>query len=179
MRQLSVVPDAVAVCADRLVAIVRLQSDGSVAIRDLANGQLRTTSAVALSAPPIASGLSLDSATALHEATHAQWEDARRRESAVIATLQTNNVAQHVSHVAAEFGVSRRTVFRWLAVYRETPQTSALLHRPMGPPVGGRRIDAHFERLITQVINDVYLTRCAQKRRRSCAWCICAVPPRA
>ncbi len=49
MRQLSVVPNAVAVCADRLVAIVRIQSDGKVAIRDLANGQLLTTSAVALS----------------------------------------------------------------------------------------------------------------------------------
>ena len=46
MRQLSVVPDAVAVCDDRLVAIVRIQSDGKVAIRDLANDQLLTTSAV-------------------------------------------------------------------------------------------------------------------------------------
>jgi putative transposase len=164
MRQLSVVPDAVAVCDDRLVAIVRIQSDGKVAIRDLANGQLLTTSAVELSAPPISSGLSADSATALHEATNAQWEDARCRESAVIAILQTNDVAQHVSRVAAEFGVSRRTVFRWLAAYRETPQTSALLHRPMGPPVGGRRIDAHLERLITEVINDVYLTKVRAKK---------------
>jgi hypothetical protein len=40
MGQLSVVPDAVVVCADRLVAIVRIESDGKVAVRDLANGQL-------------------------------------------------------------------------------------------------------------------------------------------
>jgi hypothetical protein len=73
MRQLSVVPDAMAVCANRLVAIVRIQSDGKVAIRDLANGQLLTTSAVELSAPPIASGLSANSATALYEATNSQW----------------------------------------------------------------------------------------------------------
>ena len=110
------VPDAVAVCANRLVAIVRVQSDGKVAIRDLANGQLLTTSAVELSAPPIASGLTAGSATtALYEATDSQWEDARRRESAVIAILQTNDVAQHVSRVAAEFGVSRRTIFTCFA----------------------------------------------------------------
>jgi putative transposase len=77
-------------------------------------------------------------------------EDDRRRESAVNAILETNDVAQHVSRVADEIGVSRRTVFRWLAVYRQTPQSSALLHRTMGPPVGGRRIAAHLERLINQ-----------------------------
>ena len=44
--------DAVAVAADRLVAVVRVGSDGGVVVRDLANGGLSTISASELRAPP-------------------------------------------------------------------------------------------------------------------------------
>ena len=38
MGHLHAIPDVVAVAADRLVAIVRVGTDGSVVVRDLANG---------------------------------------------------------------------------------------------------------------------------------------------
>ena len=43
------IPDAVAVAADRLVAVVRVGNDGGVVVRDLANGELSTISASELS----------------------------------------------------------------------------------------------------------------------------------
>ena len=51
MGHFQALPDVVAVAADRLVAIVRVELDGSVVVRDLANGVLKTTSASELSAP--------------------------------------------------------------------------------------------------------------------------------
>ena len=51
MGHFHAIPDVVAVAADRLVAIVRVDIDGSVVVRDLANGRLSTTSASELSAP--------------------------------------------------------------------------------------------------------------------------------
>lgn len=52
MGQLQVLADVIAVASGRLVVIVRVEADGSVVVRDLADGSLRTTSASELSAPP-------------------------------------------------------------------------------------------------------------------------------
>jgi len=53
MGHFHALPDAVAVAADRSVAVVRVGSDGGVVVRDLANGGLSTISASELRAPPI------------------------------------------------------------------------------------------------------------------------------
>ena len=52
MGHFHAIPEVVAVAADRLVAIVRVGTDSSVVVRDLANGALSTTSASELRAPP-------------------------------------------------------------------------------------------------------------------------------
>src|SRR5690348_9817668 len=86
MGHFRALPDVVAVAADRLVAIVRVELDGSVVVRDLANGVLKTISASELSAPasPVASAES--TLASIASAKDAQWERARRRE-AVVAGL--------------------------------------------------------------------------------------------
>ena len=45
MGHFHALPDSVAVAADRLVAVLRVSSDGGVMVRDLANGGLCTISA--------------------------------------------------------------------------------------------------------------------------------------
>jgi len=92
-------PDAVAVAADRLVAVVRVGSDGGVVVRDLANGGLSTISASELRVPPV-------------HATDAQWELARRREAVIATLVDTCDLADKVTRASAGLGVSRRTVFR-------------------------------------------------------------------
>lgn len=164
MGRFQVLPNAVAVAADRLVAIVRVEVDGSVVIRDLANGRLNTMSAVELSAPPALADLTTGALPSILQATDAQWERARRREAAITKIAGTNDVAEQVTRAAAQLGTSRRTIFRWLATYRQAPQTSSLLPRARGTPVGAHRIDERLEQLITEVIQEVYLRRVRAKK---------------
>ena len=164
MGHFQALPDVVAVAADRLVVIVRVDADGNVVVRDLANGGLSATSASELSAP-----LSLLDPTAatmmsIVQATDAQWERARRREAVIAGVTNAPDLGDQVTRASARLGVSRRTVFRWLAAYRESPQTSSLLARPRGTPTGARRIDTHLEQLIAEVIRDVYLTKVRAKK---------------
>jgi hypothetical protein len=86
MGHLHTIPNAVAVAVDRLVVIVRVDTDGSVVVRDLANGGLSTTSASELRAPPALLDATVAPVLAVVQATDAEWERARRRE-AVIADL--------------------------------------------------------------------------------------------
>jgi putative transposase len=164
MGHFQALPDIVAVAADRLVAIVRVDEDGSVVVRDLANGGLRTVSAAELSAPPVLSGPAEPNLSSIVLATEAQWACARRREAVIAPIGHTVDAGDQVARAATRLGVSRRTVFRWLAVYRTAPQTSSLLPRQRGTPSGAHRIDAHLERLIAEVIRDVYLTRVRAKK---------------
>ena len=158
------IPDAVAVAADRLVAIVRVDNDGSVVVRDLANGGLSTTSAAQLRAPLSLLDPTVMAVQSLVQATDAQWEHARCREVIIANLVNTSDLADQVTRASARIGVSRRTVFRWLAAYRDAPQTSSLLTRPGGTPSGARRIDVRLERLIAEVIRDVYLTKVRAKK---------------
>jgi hypothetical protein len=94
----------------------------------------------------------------INEVSAARWELAQRRKEAIASIDGTQNVSDQVMRVAAQLGVSRRTVDRLRAQYLQMPQTSALLLRPRGTPAGAHRIDESLDRLIFDVINDVYRT---------------------
>jgi putative transposase len=164
MGHFHAIPDVVAVAADRLVAIVRVDVDGSVVVRDLANGRLSTTSASELSAPPGLLDPTVAPVQSIVQATDAQWARARRSEAVIAGLGNADDLGDQVTRACARLGISRRTVFRWLAAYRDTPQTSSLLARPRGTPSGARRIDARLEDLIADVIRDVYLTKVRAKK---------------
>ena len=164
MGHFHAIPDAVAVAADRLVAVVRVGSDGAVVVRDLANGTLSTISASELCGPPAPSDPTVAPVLSLMQATDAQWERARRREAVIAELVNASDVSDQVTRASVGLGVSRRTVFRWLAAYRDAPQTSSLLARARGTPTGARRIDADLEQLIAEVIRDVYLTKVRAKK---------------
>ena len=98
------------------------------------------------------------------QATDTQWERARRRETVIAGLANATDLGDQVTRASARLGVSSRTVFRWLAAYRDAPQTSSLLARPRGTPSGARRIDPQLEKLIAEVIRDVYLTKVRAKK---------------
>ena len=89
---------------------------------------------------------------------------AQRRKEAICGIDEAQNAARQVTQIAADFEVSRRTVFRWLALYRQAPQTSTLLPRARGTPVGAHRIDDQLDKLIAEVIQAVYLTKVRAKK---------------
>lgn len=164
MGHFHAIPDAVAVAANRLVAVVRVGSDGAVVVRDLASGGLSTISASELCAPPALSDPAVAPVLPLVQATDAQWERARRRESVIAELVNASDLSGQVTRASIGLGVSRRTVFRWLAAYRDAPQTSSLLARPRGTPTGARRIDSRLEQLIAEVVRDIYLTKVRAKK---------------
>ena len=118
MGRFQVISDAVAVAEGRLVTIVSVDPDGTVTVRDLANGRVHTTSAVELSSRPTSTTSRNANGTNISGATEAQWALAQRRKEAIASIDDAENAADQVTRVAQELGVSRRTVFRWLAVYR-------------------------------------------------------------
>lgn len=164
MGKFRILADVIAVASDRLAAIVRVEDDGRVVVRDLANGSLHSVSAAELSAPPAAPLSTPLSLTAVAQASDAQWALARDTEEVIAGIADATEVSDQVTHAAACLGVSRRTVFRWLALYRATPQTSTLLPRPRGTPAGARRISPEIEAIIAEVIRDVYLTKVRAKK---------------
>ena len=135
MGRFETIPDVVGVAADRLVATLRVDDDGSVVVRDLANGGLSTTSASQLSAPPALLDPTAGPVLSIGQATDAQWGRARRREAVIAGLANASDLADEVTRASARLGFSRRTVFRWLAAYRDAPQTSSLLARPRGTPI--------------------------------------------
>ena len=164
MGHFHAIPDVVAVAGDRLVAIVRVDVDGSVVVRDLANCALSTTAASELSAPPALLDPTVAPVLSIVQATDTQWERAQRREAVIAGLASANNLGDQLTRASARLGISRRSVFRWLAAYRDIPQTLCLLAHPRGTPAGARRIDVCLEDLIAEVIRDVYLTKvCAKK----------------
>jgi hypothetical protein len=156
MGRFQVMAQSLAVAGDRLVVIVSVELDGAVMVRDLANGRVHAVNPSDLSAPPkILHGHSADE-MGIASATEPQWTLALRRKEAICKIDDSQNVSRQIAAIAAEFGVSRRTVFRWHALYRESPQTSALLPRARGTPAGAHRIAAPLDELIAEVIQTVY-----------------------
>lgn len=185
MGEIHALPGVIAVVADRLISIVRVEDDGSIVVRDLANGGLSTTSASELRAMPSLSDVIAPTWTTIAKATDAQWERAHRREAVIAGIVGSTDVADQVTVAANRLGVSRRTVFRWLALYREAPQTSSLLPHPRGTPAGAHRIDQQVEHIIDEVIRDVYLTKVRARKEEvfrqvqlRCAAAGLAVPSR-
>ena len=164
MGRFQVISNALAVAGDRLVSIISVEPAGSVMVRDLANGRIHAVCAAGLSAPPPAVRLKTASESIICAATDSQWALAQRRKEAICGIDDAQNAARQVAQIAADFEVSRRTIFRWLALYRQAPQTSTLLPRARGTPVGAHRIDDRLDKLIAEVIQEVYLTKVRAKK---------------
>ena len=130
----------------------------------LANGRIHAVCAADLCAPPPAVRLKASSESIICAATDSQWALAQRRKEAICGIDEAQNAARQIAQIASEFEVSRRTVFRWLALYRQAPQTSTLLPRARGTPVGVHRIDDRLDKLIAEVIQAVYLTKVRAKK---------------
>lgn len=163
MKQLVVVPGATAVADDRVVIIVQVNASGQVQVRDLATGAVSTTPASALRQLPVLARKRLD-LTGLEQTSDADWQRARDREKAVQQLQASADVKAEAGRIAGLMGVSERTVFRWLAAYRKTLSTSALLPARAGAPAGASRLNPQIEGVIEEVIRDVYLTKTRAKK---------------
>ena len=154
MGRFQVIPGTVAVADERLVRIVHIDDKGQVVVCDLATNQETVTSAAALSAPAAGEAAISRKTTTVEEVTEEHWQIARQREQAIADIDPRQDVTDQVQRTANRLGVSRRTVFRWLTAYRESPQTSTLLPKPVGPRMGSRRLGPERGPLVFSAISD-------------------------
>jgi hypothetical protein len=61
--------------------------------------------------------------------------------------------------IANARGISRRTLYRWLARYRDAATTSPLIPIARGTPLGAHRLDTAREALVNKIIEQEYLSR--------------------
>jgi putative transposase len=61
--------------------------------------------------------------------------------------------------VAARYGVSRSTVYRWLSRFRDVAAFSSLIPLRRGVSPGSKRLDEVREQLVIQIIEEQYLSR--------------------
>jgi len=152
----------IAVCGSRLVRIKEVAIDGRVEVEDLASGEHREVTLADLSSRQSgAVGVALDTQAEVGRvASDAVWQSAAGREAALTNLLNDSGpLAQRAALTASQQKVCVRTVYRWLARYRDTSQTSALITHPRGVQIGTRRLDGERERLVTKIIEQEYLSQ--------------------
>ena len=140
METLRLAAGVVAVSNNRLVVICELNGLESVTVRDLATGSVHTVKSGELAAPRhLDRDRAFDrQAAALAKSSAHQWTRARQREIAVLEVLADSK--GRVAQVAQRHAVSERTLRRWVATYRESPNVSALLDATWGVQRGSIRL---------------------------------------
>src|ERR1035441_6410933 len=152
----------VAVCGSRLVRIRAMAADGLVGIEDLITGAHSDVSLADLRSRPTAViGTQIDvQLEAVRSAPDGLWQRATIRENALTALLEgSGSLAARAKEVATQHKISVRTLYRWLARYRDAAQTSALIAHVRGVRTGARRLDIDRERLVNKIIEQKYLSR--------------------
>jgi hypothetical protein len=66
---------------------------------------------------------------------------------------QKGPLAPRIKRMANLFGVTPRTVRRWLTLYRRNPDPISLLPKRRGPQLGHRRLSIAVERVVGEVID--------------------------
>jgi putative transposase len=162
MLRLEIRAGEIAVCDTRLVRIEACLKDGAARVRDLATGDINEVAIATLRArASISHGPKIDAhLEAARSSKAAPWQRAADRERALGALFDGSGAwGERAQQIANAQGISRRTLYRWLARYRDVATTSALIPIPRGTPPGAHRLDATRERLVNKIIEQEYLSR--------------------
>jgi putative transposase len=162
MLRLSIRAGEIAVHDSRLVRIEARLGDSRVQVQDLATGEM--------SEAPIAnlrsrSSIATDSGIDVHleiarSSKEISWRRASAREQALRDLFDSPGLwGERAQSIAKAYGITRRTLYRWLARYRDAGATSSLIPLPCGVPAGARRLDAIRETLVNKIIEQQYLSR--------------------
>jgi transposase-like protein len=162
LLRLSIRAGEIAVRDSRLVRIEACLDGGRVRVRDLATGQFDEAPIGTLQArSSISNGAAIDvHLEASRSTAEIPWSRAAAREKAVTALFEGSGPwGARAKGIAEAHGVSRRTLYRWLARYRDAATTSSLIPMPRGTPPGARRLDSTRETLVNRIIEQEYLSR--------------------
>jgi len=162
MLRLNIRAGEIAVHDSRLVRIEACLDDGRVTVQDLATAEMSDLPLASLQArSSIEIGSPVDGHLEASRSTKdIPWQRASTREQALTALFDGSGPwGERAQGIAKSYGITKRTLYRWLALYRDVAVTSSLIPRPCGVPVGARRLDATREALVNTVIERKYLSR--------------------
>ena len=162
LLRLSVRAGEIAVRDSRLVRIETRLRNGQVRIQDLATGEYDDVNLAALRARATTSDMAVTNSRL--ETNRSVWDPRWQAASARERTLSMlfegqGSWAARVLHAAQTHSVSRRTVYRWLARYRDVAQTTSLIPKVRGVQPGARRLPTTREALVNKIIEEQYLSR--------------------
>ncbi len=90
-----------------------------------------------------------------------RWLEACRREEAIRELLKRSTgerlKGNDVEDLALELGISRASLYRLIAIYRQTPTVDALQPKQRGRSKGALALDKARHKLIRRTIREVYL----------------------
>jgi transposase-like protein len=127
LLRLSIRVGEIAVRDSRLVRIDERLDGDSVKVCDLATGESSEVSRSSLRGHlAVADGASIDAHLEITRAsTGVAWGQAATREQALGALFEgAGSWGQRASDIAKSIGITRRTLYRWLARYRDAAETS-------------------------------------------------------
>jgi Helix-turn-helix domain len=146
MLRLEIRAGEIAVRDSRLVRIEACLNNGVARVRDLATGEIDEVAIATLRArSSIAHGPEIDAhLEAARSSKAVPWQRAADREQVLAALFDGSGAwGERAQQIANAQGISRRTLYRWLARYRDVATTSALIPIPRGTrrhhPHGGKQ----------------------------------------
>jgi hypothetical protein len=138
-------------------------------IRDATTNEVRDVSVATIRGLPILPSSELDARLDRQRTMDPDdWSLARKREEVIREALTGDGSAKKRIRIAAEaLGASSRVVYRLVARYRISVQTTSVMPQLRGPNKKRRRLGTTRERLIDEAIERRYLVRPRTRRTRS------------
>ena len=94
----------------------------------------------------------------IQEIADEDWKIAQQRYAAIKPLLSSLVGRSDIETRSKEIGVNVATIYRWLRRYKSTGVLSALIPQKRGWSEGKSRISLFTEKIIDEVIKDIYLT---------------------
>lgn len=155
-------------CGGRRFVIRQVLGFETVVAQDSETGELERLAIADLRPMGSADG-SVDAAPNLAELDDRDWAEARRRLELIAPMLDGARCPRSiVVERARSGGVNETTLYRWARTYRVSGLLSSLLPRKPNGGRGKSRLEPTVEKIITQAIEEHYLTR-QQRTIRSTA----------
>lgn len=161
-HRLVVSPGEIVLRDTRLVRIEARLSKSLARVLDLATGQREDVPLATLRGRTILTdSIQTDQHLESSRTCSVDEEDIAVSREQILSELLngTGDWSSRVRAITTRYGVSRRTVYRWLARYRDVAAMSSLIPRKRGIASGTKRLDETRERLVNKLIEERYLSR--------------------
>ena len=87
------------------------------------------------------------------------WKIANQRYAAIKPLLEFGTGRTEVEERSSELNIGLATLYRWIKLYNNAGSLEGLIPEKRGRKKGTKRLSAHVEKIIKDVINSIYLNK--------------------